>query len=153
MGAFYRRDMTSFSKSSKSRAALNHKHRNIIFLRIPKSLGKLFLPIFSKERTLLCLKISISSFCHGLFFFFFFSTVSEEASNWIDLLSSCLLGLIKRADCKQIFTASVWTYNLTWQADIFYPSAVMGGKGTMGRREFYSHPPETDFSCMIEGHF
>ena len=79
MGVFDREDMTSFSKSLESRSALNHnKHRNIIFLRIPKSLGKLFLSSFSKERAVLCLKIS--SYQASVMDYFLFSAVSEEAS-------------------------------------------------------------------------
>ena len=78
MGAFDREDMTSFSKSLESRLALNHKHRNIIFLRIPKSLEKLFLSSFSKEGAVLCLKIS--SYQASVMDYFLFSAISEEAS-------------------------------------------------------------------------
>lgn len=42
MGAFCGGVLTSLIKRVESRSILNHKHKSVMFLRIPRSLGKLF---------------------------------------------------------------------------------------------------------------
>lgn len=80
------------------------------FLESPKLLGKLFIFFqffFFFKRTVRCFKPS-SLYQASVIGDFPYRIRGSIVPN--DLLSSCFLGLIKRADCKQIFTASVWTY-------------------------------------------
>lgn len=106
----WRRSHLLWIKRVKSRSILNHKHRSVMLLRIHRSLQKLLFSVsFSKGGAARRFKISsTSSLCHQLFPPLHGGSGGSIVQS--DLLPSCLLELIKRADCKQIFTALVWTY-------------------------------------------
>lgn len=109
MGAFCGGVLTSLIKRVESRSILNHKHKSVMFLRIPRSLGKLF--FFFQFLSLKEELLAAPSFKKNLLNLVYIKPLISYFPTAVlsDLLSSCLLELIKRADCTQISTASVWT--------------------------------------------